>query len=69
MKTTADRLMQLAKDAEDEAARLLRLLDPDLSDTARTQVFERVSFHYGQASGFRQSAYYAAISEGTRAND
>jgi hypothetical protein len=67
--TTADRLMHLAKEAEEEAARLLLLLDPALSDTARTQVFERVSFHYGQASGFRQSAYYAAIAEGTYAHD
>lgn len=64
---TSERFLQRARDAESQAADLL-LLTPELP-ADRTSVLERVSFHYGQASGFRQAAYYAMISEGTNARD
>lgn len=37
--------------------------------SAADDLENRAAFHRGQASGFRQSAYFAAILEGTNAND
>lgn len=83
MTTTAERLMQMASEADDQAEEYLaryqaigqslefRLVGPT-GDRLRSEASacnERAAFHRGQASGFRQSAYYAAILEGTHAND
>lgn len=65
--TMYEKLMKHASDADAEADRLLQFnaasgLDRDL-------IIERAAFSRGQASGFRQSAFYAMILEGTPAHD
>jgi hypothetical protein len=81
--STADRLMQMASEAdvqaEDYIARYqaismsleFRLVGPtgDQLRAEHSACMERAAFHRGQASGFRQSAYYAALLEGTHAYD
>lgn len=83
MTTTAERLMQMASDADQQAddyiARGLEIgqsldfrivgVTGDRLRAEHSALAERAAFHRGQASGFRQSAYYAAILEGTHAND
>jgi hypothetical protein len=83
MTSTAEHLMRLASEAEDKATDYMtraseagRTLEAHLAgypgDAVRRTIHdceERAYFYQGQASGFRQSAYYAAILEGTNAND
>lgn len=66
----ADKLMKLASEAEAKAEELLsRSENADLTWHDHAAVMERASFYQGQASGFRQSAYYMSIQEGTNASD
>jgi hypothetical protein len=83
MTSTAEHLMRLASEAEDkatdymtQATELGGTLEAHLASAAGDSMRhsirdlqDRAHFHQGQASGFRQSAYYAAILEGTNAND
>ena len=83
MTSTAETLMRLASEAEDKATDYMaraaeagRTLEAHLAGAEGDTVLrgirdaeERAYFHQGQASGFRQSAYFAAILEGTNAND
>lgn len=71
MTSTAERLMALASEAEDKADDYAhRLYARPLADQwERETIQSKIDFHRGQASGFRQSAYFAAILEGTNAND
>lgn len=66
----ADELMKLAAQADDTAddyiSRMSGLIIPTATDIELT---ERATFYRGQASGFRQSAYYMAVQEGTHASD
>lgn len=63
----ADVLMKLASEAEAKAEVLLA--KNAASGLDRDYLIERAAFFQGQASGFRQSAYYMSIVEGTNAND
>lgn len=63
----ADKLMALASEAENKAEELLA--KNAASGLDRDYLIERAAFFQGQASGFRQSAYYLSVVEGTNATD
>lgn len=69
--STADRLMRLASEADLKADGYAGTLAdrPLIDNFERESLLERIGFYRGQASGFRQSAYYAAILEGVRPHD